>query len=447
MWNSGWNTTLTLIHRRPDSIVLQPNTNKYLFLSKYNNHPEQRKHDSNRPRNEAPGTPNPFTRIALTTKWTTLTRDVKVIVPRAVGPHVRTTYRKTTLPAKHALTRNPEWDHTNLCGTHASLDVTHGALQINTTKQHASHTWNLNELPSGIQLIQRCHVVIPDTSVKQTTRNKRKERHATTRNATSNPAKKNCCRSTQIWKQNWESFSSRDTCLNHCHTGCVVEHRADLLGKTWYKNWRLDPHRRCRCDKRWEIKSATRDPPPPNTQTHFHELIHRTTIISWKKKPTPLKLTTGHFQFAANKIGRNVSRNNQQRIRSHNLPLQTRNNRLLKRYKTNMKTKHNETSLSISPHEPGSNSQPTIFAPNNEGRNKRLTECLKKTRRINTRRRIVHETTSWPDRNSHSVNHENAARNTFPMYEKRENSYKNPSTMAFPNPTRTWMTHRKMEVM
>ena len=40
IWNSAWNSTLTLIHRRPDSIVLQPNTNKYFFLSKYKNHPQ-----------------------------------------------------------------------------------------------------------------------------------------------------------------------------------------------------------------------------------------------------------------------------------------------------------------------------------------------------------------------------------------------------------------------
>ena len=49
MWNSAWNSTLTLIHRRPDSIVLQSNTNKYLFLSKYN-HSQQCRHDSNRTR-------------------------------------------------------------------------------------------------------------------------------------------------------------------------------------------------------------------------------------------------------------------------------------------------------------------------------------------------------------------------------------------------------------
>ena len=53
MWNSAWNSILTLIHRRPDSIVLQPNTNKYLFLSKYNNYPQQRKHYSNRTRKKS----------------------------------------------------------------------------------------------------------------------------------------------------------------------------------------------------------------------------------------------------------------------------------------------------------------------------------------------------------------------------------------------------------
>ena len=201
------------------------------------------------------------------------------------------------------------------------------------TRWRKTKTHPTRATPSGIQLIQGCHLVIPKTSTQtqlsrtprmlrkkpqkvsgdvfhqkhqlltypstdipgfthhtkthatqtwKKTWNKRKERHATTRNAPSNPAKKNCCRSTQIWKQNWESCTSRDSCQNHDHTGCVVEHRADLLGKTWYKNWRLDTHRRYQCDKRSEIKSATRDPPPPSTQTHFHELIHRTTIVSWK---------------------------------------------------------------------------------------------------------------------------------------------------------------------
>ena len=142
--------------------------------------------------------------------------------------------------------------------------------------------WSIHRLTSLASPTTRANTC--DTCVKQTTRNKRKERNATTRNAPSNPAKKNCCRSTQIWKQNWESYTSRDTCLNHDHTGCVVDHHADLLGKTWYKNWRLDPHRRYRCDKRSEIKSATTDPPPPSTQTHCHELLHRTTRISWKNQ-------------------------------------------------------------------------------------------------------------------------------------------------------------------
>ena len=167
MGNSAWNSILTLIHRRPDSIVLQPNTNKYLFLSKHDNHPQQSRHYSNRTRKKATGTPNLFTRIALTTKWTKLLKYLTVILPRAMGPLARTPWRKTTLPAKHALIRNPEWDHTNLRGTHASLDIAHSALQINTTKQHVSHTWNLNELPSGIQLIQRCHEVILNTSTQK----------------------------------------------------------------------------------------------------------------------------------------------------------------------------------------------------------------------------------------------------------------------------------------
>ena len=137
IWNSAWNTTLTLIHRRPDSIVLQTNTNKYLFLSTYNNHPQQRKHYSNRTRKKKTGTRNPFTRIALTTKWTKLTRDITVILPRGKGPLARTPQRKITLPAKHALIRNSEWDWHSMNSTLSRSDSQH--KHPKTTVSHTSH--------------------------------------------------------------------------------------------------------------------------------------------------------------------------------------------------------------------------------------------------------------------------------------------------------------------
>ena len=78
----------------------------------------------------------------------------------------------------------------------------------------------------------------------------------------------------------------------------------------------------------------------------LHEPRHRTMIISFKNSSE-----THCWQFSiCVKWDRKkrFSLNSQQRIRSHNLPLQTRagtDSTTLKRNKTNMKRRHNETSL------------------------------------------------------------------------------------------------------
>ena len=105
-----------------------------------------------------------------------------------------------------------------------------------------------------------------------------------------------------------------------------------------------------------------------------------------------------------------------------------------------MKTEHNETSLSISTHEPASNSQPTIFAPNNEGG----TECLRKS----STNEHSPQDCSWDNILTWSTltfgkPRKRKKEQLFRCAKNRNTQIKNPSTLALPNPTRTWMTYSK----
>ena len=105
---------------------------------------------------------------------------------------------------------------------------------------------------------------------------------------------------------------------------------------------------------------------------------HTPNNDNFMKKPTPLKLT-GNFQCASNKIERNVSLS----TANNGFDLTTYHHKRPQQQTpqhsnaTRQTWRQNTTKLRspISTHEPGSNSQ--IFAPTNDGRNKRLTECLK----------------------------------------------------------------------
>ena len=179
--------------------------------------------------------------------------------------------------------------------------------------------WTETLSGTGIQLIQRCHIVMPKQALKNTTVS-----HTTSHVAKETSESKRRCVSsetsacdlfidwhpwvhaphaqtpaTPAWNKQLET-NSRNHMRRHATQrqipprktavgqlrfgnkienpilrstratimillGVFVEHHADLLCKTWYKNWRLDTHRRCRCDKRSKIRSTTTDPPRPNT--------------------------------------------------------------------------------------------------------------------------------------------------------------------------------------
>ena len=109
-----------------------------------------------------------------------------------------------------------------------------------------------------------------------------------------------------------------------------------------------------------------------------------------------------------------------------------------------MKTKHNEASLSISTHEPASNSQPTIFAPNNEGGTEWMAECLRKS----STNEHSPQDCSWDNILTWSTltfgkPRKRKKEQLFRCAKNRNTQIKNPSTLALPNPTRTWMTYSK----
>ena len=231
--------------------------------------------------------------------------------------------------------------------------------------------------------------------------------------------------------------------------GAFVEHHADLLGKTRYKNWRLDTHRRCRCDKRSKIRSTTRDPPRPNTgalpwtQTPNHyNFIQK---LLWN---SPLAIFNVR-QIKSKK--KRFSLNNQQRIydlttyhykrAQQQTPQHSNATRQTWRQNTTKIRPFLHTNLDPSPN-PQFSLQPTKVGIN-DWRN-----VWKKIRRINTRRKIVHETTSWPDRHSHPVNQEKGRRNNFSEVRKTGTlTLRTPRLWHFPTRQEIgWLTE-KMEII